>query len=258
MAYENIKVEKKFDGQISEISLNTPPANILTSKMLREISEALAQEEKDQKIKLIIFSAQEKNFSYGASVEEHLPAKVSEMLPVFHKLIGQVIKCPTPTLAQVRGLCLGGGFELALACNFIFTDTTAKFSVPEITLGVFPPVACALLPSCIGQAFASQFVLTGDKLTAKDLLDFKLAHTVVEPNLLELTTHAFIKQQILPKSASSLRMANRALRSSIIDQYDKYIVKLEKLYLEELMKTEDAKEGVKAFIEKRPPNWKNA
>ena len=258
MSYELVQWEAKFDGQVSEIRLGTPSANIISAKAMAEISDCLEQAVKNVHCKLVIICGQGKNFSYGASVEEHAPGKVREMLPSFHTMIGKLLACPVPTLAKVTGFCLGGGFEVALACNFIFADDTAKFGVPEIQLGVFPPVAAALLPAQYGSIVASKLILTGEKLSGKELFGYGMITQLAETGNLDTTLATFIEKQILPKSAAALRIANYATRMAVIENYGRLIANLEKLYLNDLMGTKDAVEGIHSFLEKRQPKWVDA
>lgn len=255
MSYELIKVEEKYDGAVTEIILGPPPANILSAKMMEEISAQLAEDEKNQHKKLIIFSGEGKHFCFGASVEEHKPESVNDMLPGFHKFIGNIINCKVPTLAKVSGLCLGGGFELVLACTFIYTDESAKFAVPEIQLAVLPPVASILLPARGCDVLGAQIVLTGDQMAAKKLYEQGLVNEVVEKGQLDDAVNSFFEKQFLPKSASSIQIAHRGSRMFLAQQYENFIGKLEKLYLEDLMSTKDAVEGINAFLEKREPKW---
>ncbi|MEK6706892.1 MAG: enoyl-CoA hydratase/isomerase family protein [Bdellovibrionota bacterium] len=250
-----IKYENRYDGQVKAILLNSPPSNVLTAKMIAEIQAALADSEKDAATKLVIIGSVGQNFSFGASVEEHLPEKVGGMLPAFHRMIGDLIGCKVPTLAQVQGFCLGGGFELALACGFIFADPNAKFAVPEIHLGVFPPVAAALLPFLGGGFMSQQMILTGERAGAAELMQAGLVTKVCDTGGLDAAVAAFIDKCILPKSASSLRIANQASRMTLADHYSQWISKLESLYLADLMSTHDAVEGIRAFTEKRQPKW---
>lgn len=257
MNHELIKVEGKYGGEATEIILGPAPANILSAKMMNEISAQLKEEQKNIHKKLIIFSGEGKHFSFGASVEEHKPEQVGDMLPQFHQFIGEILNCPIPTLAKVSGMCLGGSFEFILACNLIFADEKAKFAVPEIQLAVFPPVASILLPLKIGEAISSQAILTGEQLTAEVLHDHGLVNDVSESGKLDEVVSSFFEKQIQPKSASSLRFANRAGRMLLSKLYQEYIGKLEALYLEDLMATKDATEGILSFLEKRKPQWKN-
>jgi cyclohexa-1,5-dienecarbonyl-CoA hydratase len=255
MAYELIKVKERYDGAVTEITLGPPPANILTAKMMEEISDRLAEDGKNRHKKLIVFSGEGKHFCFGASVEEHKPEFVNDMLPGFHRFIGDVINCKVPTLAKVSGLCLGGGFELVLACTFIYADESARFAVAEIQLAVLPPVASILLPARGCDVLGAQIVLTGEQMGAGKLYEHGLVNEVVEKEKLDEAVTAFFEKQLLPKSASSLQIAHRGSRVFLAEQYKNFIDRLEKLYLEELMSTKDAVEGIQAFLEKREPKW---
>jgi len=257
MAYELITVEQKYDGAVTQITLGPGPANILSAKMMKEISAQLAEDQKNPHKKLIIFAGQGKHFSFGASVEEHKPGLVNDMLPGFHTFIADVIDCKVPTLAKVSGLCLGGAFELVLACTFVFTDNTAKFAVPEIQLAVLPPVASILLSARGCDMLCSRMVLTGEQFEAQKLHGLGLVNEVTEKEKLDETVNGFIEKQLIPKSASSLRIAHQGSRMYLSEQYKNYIGRLEKLYLDELMATNDAVEGINAFLEKRKPVWKD-
>ena len=258
MAYECIKVEEKNGGAVTEITLGPAPANILSEKMMQEITEQLSVERNNKHKKLIVFTGEGKHFSFGASVEEHKPEKVGAMLPSFHKFIGELLTCEIPTLAKVSGLCLGGSFEMILGCTFVFADDSAKFGVPEIQLAVLPPVASVLLPIKCSEALSSQVILTGSQFTSEELANHGLVNKVSEKGQLDDMVDAFFEKEFLPKSASSIRIAHRGCRMVIAEQYNNFIGRLEKLYLDELMATKDAVEGINSFLEKRPPAWQDA
>lgn len=252
-----IQSAEKFDGQVLELTFGPAPANILNEVLIAELTSTIRQAQKNPHTKLIILSGEGKHFSYGASVEEHAPIVVNKMLPGFHKMISDVLACPIPTMAKIRGLCLGGGFELAMACTYLYAEDTSQMGIPEIQLGVFPPVAAALLPFLIGNR-ASEMILSGAKYKATQLLDYGLLHTVVPGTELDAAVSKFVDTHVLPKSASSLRMAHQATRHSINTEYKKHIPTLEKLYLENLMSTKDAVEGIQSFLEKRNAKWMDA
>ncbi len=258
MSYELIQIKELLDGAATEIVLNEPPANIVSSKMMSEISEALVTIQKDPQKKMILFSGEGKHFSFGASVEEHKPELVGDMMPSFHKLIGEILNCEVPTVAKVSGLCLGGGFEVAMACTFLFADVTAKFAVPEVQLAVFPPVASALLPRLVNDTYASQIILTGAQVSAEELSNFGMINKICEKGELDKTIASYFEEQLQTKSAKALRFAHQAARMSIVEHYNSHIGNLENLYLNELMKTSDAVEGIQSFIERRPPQWKDS
>ncbi|MBK9214719.1 MAG: enoyl-CoA hydratase/isomerase family protein [Chloracidobacterium sp.] len=255
MSFETIRINENYDGQVIELALNMPPANILSARMMGEISRFMRQQRHNDKLKLIVFKGDGKDFCFGASVEEHTADQVTAMLPKFHNTIGEILGYPVPTLAQVTGYCLGGGFELALACSFIVADETAKFSVPEIRLGVFPPVAAVLLPYLAKSAVTVRMIITGTMLDAVGLREAGLAALVADKGDIQAAVDAFIKEEIVPKSSSSLRFAHQAARLSLVRHYRGLIKDMEKLYLNELMKTHDANEGIHSFLEKRSPVW---
>ncbi len=257
MSYNLITVNKNHGGEVSEIVLGPPPANIISSEMMEEISKQLEEDVKDPHKKLIIFTGSGKHFSFGASVEEHKAERVGDMLPKFHAFIGEVIGCPIPTLAAVNGLCLGGGFELVLACDLVFADDAAQFAVPEIQLGVLPPVASVLLPFKCGTNLASEVILTGERFSAKALYGQGLVNKVMASGSLTDSVSAFFEKQIHPKSASSLRITKAASSMVVAEQYKSFIGRLESLYLKDLMSTADAVEGIEAFLAKRPAEWKD-
>lgn len=255
MAYELITVNETHEGGVTEIVLGPPPANIVSAQMMEEISSQLKEDKKNPHKKLITFKGEGKHFSFGASVEEHAPDQVDDMLPGFHKMIRDVLNTDIPTLAQVSGLSLGGGFELAMACSLVFAEEGAKFGVPEIQLAVFPPVAAVLLPFRCGDVVASEFILTGDQFTAQHLQARGLVNQVAQSGQLDSMVSEFYEKQLSRKSASSLRIATKASRMMVREAYDSYISKLETLYLKELMSTKDAVEGIQSFLDKRKPKW---
>ncbi len=258
MTYQTLEIVEKYDGQVVEIILNDPPANILSAAMMAEIRSFLKDDLHNQNRKLVIFKGAGDHFCFGASVEEHTADQVDNMLPGFHLMCGDILAHPVPTLAKVTGFCLGGGFELAIVCGLIFADEKSKYAVPEIQLGVFPPVAAALLPFLGNGVTASHMLLTGAKLTAPEMLDCGVVNQISAQQDLDQVIESYIEKNILPRSASSLRFANRAVRVGINSLYRQHIGDLERLYLDELMKSHDANEGINAFLAKRSPEWKNS
>ncbi len=258
MDYKLIRCEPLFDNAVIKIVLNAPKGNVLEAAMLREILHALQGPCANKDVKLIVFEGEGKHFSFGASVPEHTKDRAAMMLNAFHAVFYQLARMATPTMAVVRGQCLGGGMELALACNFIVADSTAMFGQPEIVLGVLPPPASVMLPKKVGQALADDMVLTGRSIDAAE------AHARGLVNLLAdqgqdawEAAAAWIEKYILPKSAASLRIANSAVRKDFFRGIWEDLPRMEGIYLKELMETHDANEGINAFIEKRKPVWKN-
>jgi len=255
LIYETISINETFDGQVAEIILDVPPANILSAAMMQEIRDFLAEDKKNKSRKLLIIKGSGESFCFGASVEEHTAEQVTDMLPGFHQMCGDILSHPVATLAQVSGFCLGGGFELAIVCSLIFADETARFAVPEIQLGVFPPVAASLLPILAGGTLANEMLLTGKKFAADKLAGLGVVTQVSAKAELQDDINSYIEKNLLPRSASSLRFAHQAARLSVVNHYQATIGILEKLYLEELMSSNDANEGINSFVEKRKPQW---
>ncbi|MCP4602278.1 MAG: cyclohexa-1,5-dienecarbonyl-CoA hydratase [Proteobacteria bacterium] len=253
--YQKIKVYLVHDRQILSILLSSPPGNVLDGQMISEISACLEREAREKSVKAIVFEGEGKHFCFGASVAEHVRDKAPKMIHDFHGMFKKLLDCQALTIALVRGQCLGGGMELASFCNFIVAEPSAKFGQPEIQLGVLPPVAAAILPGIVGQQRADDLVLTGRSIDAHTACAWGLVHTVEEDGTAAL--EMLLTKHILPKSAETLRYANRAVRSNWYKDLSTRLDEMEHLYVNELMETEDANEGIEAFLEKRKPKWKN-
>lgn len=255
---QKVQVEYKFDNSVAHITLNDGKGNVLDKIMMTELIELLSSFKNRKNIKLITFEGANNNFSFGASVEEHQKEFAAEMLENFHKIFYIIMDLNIPTLAIISGQCLGGGFELPLMCNFIFADKTAKVGQPEIVLGVFAPPASSMLPLKIGNAKSDELLITGKVISAEEGKSLGLINEIFED---KKTMHAaledWIKKNILSKSASSLRYAVKAARSSFNFFMKKNLPYFNDMFVKELMETEDANEGINSFMEKRKPVWKN-
>jgi cyclohexa-1,5-dienecarbonyl-CoA hydratase len=232
-----------------------PTGNIVTAEMIGALAQALDTLAQQPHLKLLTIEGEGKDFSFGASIAEHAPGEIERVLPEAHALIHALLDFPAPTAALVRGRCLGGGFELALACDFIFAEASSVLGLPEIALGVFPPAACALLPSRIGTARATRAILTGQPLPASAWRDSGLLEAVVPDGTLALEVDAWFDAHLRRTSAAALRHATSAARLSLRQHVRAVLPELERLYLGDLMRTEDAAEGIAAFLEKRAPQW---
>jgi cyclohexa-1,5-dienecarbonyl-CoA hydratase len=238
-------------GQLLHLTLNAPKGNILDSKMLAGIGAALDEYSDGPALKAIAFEGAGKHFCFGASVEEHRAAQAADMLATFHALFRRLAKLGIPTFAIVRGQCLGGGLELASYCSWIFSNTTAKFGQPEIKLAVFPPMASVLLPWRLGAGRALDLCVSGRSIGAEEAVRIGLVHDASEDPSAAFA--AFFAEHFHAMSSSSLRFAERAVRLPLAKRLDEDLAELETLYLEQLMQTPDANEGITAFLEKRPP-----
>ncbi len=252
MTFEKIRLEFAHQERVARITLACPKTNILDRAMIRELHEALSQATLHP-LNAIVISAEGPHFSFGASVQEHLPDQIAGTLRVLHGLLKGIHEAPAPVIAAVRGQCLGGGFELALACDFIAADKTAQFAAPEVKLAVFAPAASALLPPRVGQGMAARMLLTGAAISADEAARCGLVSRVADD--LDTEIERWLESDFLPRSSSSLQFACRAARLSLHRSFAEDLPQLEHLYLSELMTTPDAEEGIRAFLEKRGPQW---
>lgn len=247
------KIQFAVDPNAYRIKLNDPPLHILDIALLADLKDALGRVQPDRHC-LIIDSTGDRAFSAGASVQDHLGDRVATMLANFHDCFRILAKLDIVTVALVRGAALGGGAELALACDFVLASDRARIGQPEINLGVFPPVAAYQLSRQTAPRRGLELLLTGDAIDAATAERLGLVNAVFAHDELEAKSEAWL-QRLYKQSASSLRFAKRAFRIAQSADFDERLATVERLYLEELMKTSDANEGLNAFIEKRKPVW---
>lgn len=252
-----VNVEEQHDGRVIVATLDLPKGNVLVAAMIEELTRVVDRVQASPQARALIVRAEGKHFSFGASVEEHQADQVGDMLPAFHRLIGALVHCDVTSMAVVHGQCLGGGFELVLGCDLVFALPSARMGVPEITLGVFPPPASILLPAKIGPAAAQEMIATGASFDSRRLHELGLVNRVLEEDEADDAIATWVEKEVLPRSATSLRFANRASKRALRRLWDADIGAVEQMYLEELMKTPDANEGIGAFLEKRRPRWES-
>jgi len=250
-----LKVAFDQDGEVVRVALAAPKANVLDLAMMEALNAALQDLKNRPELRVLILTSEGPHFSFGASVQEHLPEKVGTMLARLRGLLGQFLDLPLVTIAAVHGQCLGGGFELVLACDFIIAEEGAAFACPEIKLAVFPPAAAVLLPVRIGASRAAELVLTGAAWTASQAAAAGLVVRTAPAGQLETTVDAWIRDHFRPRSAAALRHAVRATRLPLQRALHEDLPQLERIYLEDLMAEPDALEGLRAFLEKRLPSW---
>jgi len=250
-----LQVELEKDGALLRLRLSRPKANIVDAAMIGALRAALGEHLTDARLRAVLLEAEGPHFSFGASVEEHLPGSAAAMLRELHALILQIVGSPVPVLVAVRGQCLGGGLELAAAGHLIFAAPGAMFGQPEIRLAVFAPAASCLLPEKIGPSRAEDLLFSGRSIGAEEAHRIGLVNAVADdPSQAAL---AYFEEHLAPRSASSLRLAVRAARYDLVYRIRRKLAEVERLYLEELMATRDAVEGLTAFIGKRPATWED-
>lgn len=244
----------QIQSPVARISLHNPPVNVIDMPMMDELTQSLGEIEVRQDISVILFEGDGKAFSAGVDVAAHTPDKVEQMLAKFHAVIRALVATKRVTIAAVHGHCLGGGAELAMVCDMVFTAEAAQWGFPEINLGCYPPVACTVLAALVGQKRAAELILTGRTIDGKEAAEIGLAtRAVAESELSAVVEESVMQLQKL--SPVALALAKKASYAWDSMHFDKGLARAEKIYLEELRTTEDAREGVRAFMEKRAPNW---
>ena len=247
----------KLEDRVARITLARPPLNVLNIAMMREITQALSQSAQ-REVVAIVFDADKdcRAFSAGVAIEEHVEETIYQMLDSFHAIFRQLEQIAKPAIALVDGAALGGGCELVAACDIVIATERSRFGQPEIKLGVFPPVAAVLLPLVIGEKRARELILTGEIIDATEASRLGLCNHVVPPAHLE-TKLLEVLSKLKELSGTSLQFARQALDLGRGRTLDAALTAQENVYLHELMKTADANEGIKAFMEKRKPVWRH-
>lgn len=243
------------EWRVRRVRLATPPGNVIDRQMIAELGEAIEEVSQVPECALVLFEGEGENFSYGASIQEHRPPEVAELLGDFHSFLRTLLDLDVPTAALVRGRCLGGGLELAAACDFMFVAEDAELGFPEIRLGVFAPAASALLPHKLAGTRAMELLLTGNPIPGSEARDAGLATLVLPEPRLAAGFEAWLRASLLRHSSAALRLATRAARLTWKDRFFQDLAKLEGMYLEEAAELADAREGIDAFLEKRRPVW---
>jgi cyclohexa-1,5-dienecarbonyl-CoA hydratase len=251
-------IQFRIEDRVGRVAFARPPLNVFTIAMMREVDAALTECMGRRDMVAVVFEAVagSRAFSAGVSIEEHAEETVYQMLESFHQIFRTLELMGKPVVAVVDGAALGGGCELVAGCDIVLSGPRAKFGQPEIKLGVFPPAAAVLLPRVVGERRARELLLTGELFGADEALRMGLVSYVVESEQLEARL-----QEVLVKlrelSAPALEMTRRAMDAARGRPFLEGLERAEDIYLNELMKTEDAHEGVRAFMEKRKPDWRN-
>ncbi len=252
---EYSRVQVSVEPPVARIQLHHPAYNVIDLQMMEELASALGHIEHRPQISIVIFRGSPQIFSAGVDIAAHTPDKIKVMLRRFHAVIRLLLKTKKITIAAVRGPCLGGGAELAMMCDLVYTSEQSHWQFPEIKLGCYPPVACAALSALVGQKRAAEMILTGRSFTGQQAQAIGLANEV----LLDAEVDAGVEeaaQRVSSFSPAAIALAKKALVTWDPVQLESDLERAEKIYLEELIKTEDAQEGIDAFLQKRKPQWK--
>jgi cyclohexa-1,5-dienecarbonyl-CoA hydratase len=254
MAFKHIQTELR-EG-VAYLTLNRAPLNWLNIEMMEEFNAYLEGLMKEGTLKLLVIQAMGKAFCVGVEVADHLGDLAPKMIGTFHRMFRLMDAVKVPSLAVVNGSALGGGCELALYCDMVIATERAKFSQPEIQVGVFPPIAALVLPRIMGRKKAMELILSGDTISAQEALSLGLVNKVVPETSLVQEVNGFIGK-FTKLSGIVLKLAKEATLAGLNDDMDMGLQTIEKIYLNKMMKTHDAMEGLKSFLEKRKPTWKN-
>ncbi len=245
------------DGRVATLTIDRPPLNILDIPTIDRLAAAVSEAAADPETLVIVLrGAGERGFSAGVAVQDHTPDRVGPMLDSLHGTIRRLRDLDLITIAAVHGHCLGGGMELAMACDLVIASTDARFAQPEITLGCFPPVATALLPARVGAGLTLDLALTGRMLTAEEAERSGLVTRCVSVGGLDEAVRD-LAQRIAAHSAPVVRLTKRAVRAGRDLPFAEALAETERLYKEDLLPLEDVAEGAAAFLEKRRPVWKD-
>ena len=239
---------------LARVTLNNPPVNVIDIPMMEELAAALTEIDSRPDVAILVVSGSGKGFSAGVDIAAHTPDKVHEMLAKFHGVIHTLINTDKVSIACVHGNCLGGGAELAAVCDMVYTSDSATWGFPEIKLGCYPPVAATVLSVIVGQKRASELILTGRSITGDEAASIGLANRAVSEVELESVLQLSL-DQLVKLSPSSLSLTKKAIYVWDSIHFHKGLPRSESIYLDELMRTEDAREGINAFLQKRPPRW---
>jgi len=241
---------------VAKITINRPPLNVLTTEALMELNTALERARDDPNVKVIVITGVgDRAFSAGLDIKDHFPDRIEAALKTFNRTFNLLATVDKPTLAVVQGFALGGGCELACGCDMIIASEKAQFGQPEISVGAIPSVATVLLPRLVGRKKAFELILTGEVIDAAEAKRIGLVNHVVPPEKLEETSKE-LTNKLKDKSPVVVKLTRMALYQTLDLDFKGALDKVTDIYLNLLMRTEDAVEGLKAFLEKRKPQWK--
>ena len=250
-------IELALDHGVATLSLNRPPLNVMHIEMMEEMNSALLDLRNRPELKVLVIRGQGRAFSAGVDVNDYTREKVARAVHVFHRIFETIRLLDTIAVGAVEGMAFGGGFELALGCNLILASDSARFRLPEITAGSLPPLACVVLPRAGPRRKAMEWILTGDEIPIRELERFGLLNKVFPDDEFEDGLREFV-EKLTSKSGPVLQLAKRAQIESYYAAYEEALYKVENIFLRELMSLDDAQEGIRSFLEKREPQWKDA
>lgn len=250
-------VDLKYNGGVVTLMLKRPPLNIMTIEMMEQVNEALLELRTHAELKVLVLRGSAAAFCGGMDLEEHTRDKVGRLMQVFHRIFETTRLLNVIAVAAVQGVAFGAGFELAIGCNLVVASDDARFGLPEVSMGIFPPLACVVLPRAAPRRKAMEWILTGEEITVQELHRYGLVNRVFPTKDFDQQLAGFVGH-LTAKSGPVLQLAKRAQAESYYAAYEEALYKAENLYLRELVGLEDSQEGIRAYLEKREPKWKDA
>lgn len=254
---QHLSSDVSHDGMVATITLRHPPSNLLHIEMIEEINSALLALRGQAGLKVLVLRGQGDVFCGGLDLREHNRDKVGRLMQVFHRVFETMRLLEVISVAAVNGRAVGAGFELALGCNLVVASASARFSLPEVGMGVFPAVACVVLPRVSPRRKAMEWILLGESIAASELASFGLVNRVFPEGDFDVGLNGFLGQ-LIANSGPVMQFARRAQTESYYATYEDALYKAENFYLRDLMGLSDPHEGVRAHLEQRPPRWRNA
>jgi cyclohexa-1,5-dienecarbonyl-CoA hydratase len=246
----------RIDKTVARITLNRPDHNLLNEAMLREIADGILFAGDAPEAKLVVLDSACKVFSGGIDIGEYTSQRVFQMLEAFHAAFAAMLETGKPVICVVNGPAIGGGAELAAFGDLVIATPKARFAQPEITIGVFPPLASTILPFLVGPKTALEIILTGEPVTAERALELGMINRLVPEAQLEKTVEDLVTR-ISAQSAPVLSMAKKAILGGMGLSLREGLKQSMDIFLNQLYRLEDSQEGLRALVEKRKPNWKN-
>ena len=254
MQYEH--VDLTFEGSVATLTLKRPPLNVMNIDMMEQMNAALLELRGRKGLKVLLVRGSAQAFSAGIDISEHTRDRVGRLIQVFHRIFETIRLLDVIAVAGVEGVAYGGGFQLAIGCNIVVASESSRFAVPEINLGLFPPLAAVVLPRAAPRRKAMEWILTGEEIPAPELMSYGLVNRVFPDMTFDVRLDEFLAQ-LSSKSGPVLQLAKRAQTESYYSGYEEALYKAENLYLRDLMALDDPVEGVAAFLEKRTPSWQD-
>lgn len=250
-------VELTWQDDIATLTLDRAPLNVLNITMMEQMNAAILELRHRDELKVLLIRGRGEAFCGGVELDEHTKERITRMIQVFHRIFESIRLLDVIAVAAVEGPALGGGFELALGCNLVVAAASARFGLPELTMGTFPALACVVLPRAAPRRKAMEWILTGEEISAQELQEFGLVNRVFPDDAFEEGLERLLAS-LRSKSAPVLKLAKRAQTESYYAVYEEALYKAENLYLRDLMALQDSHEGIQAAMEEREPHWRNA